>query len=87
MKATALLPVTGSKQSRFEELVMLANVEIPFVPVVGMMIAVTPDGDFLRVSDVYWHCDKPAMLDVYVEEDGLPHGAPYWRRQGWRTEP
>lgn len=65
---------------------LIATREIPFVPAVGSMLAVTHGGDYLSVDDVYWHCEKPDEVVVFlVDKLGEP-SANYLLDQGWRME-
>jgi hypothetical protein len=66
------------------------NAQLPFVPTLGMMLAVTSKGDLLAVEDVMWFVDKPDELEIWLTEPNL-HGsdrpAAYWKRQGWKKAP
>ena len=76
MKATFKISV-GSVE-------MEATRDMPFVPSVGNMVAVTPGGDFFRIEDVYWHCQKPEEIIVYLSDEDKP-AAQYLKKQGWQV--
>jgi hypothetical protein len=62
-----------------------AHFVIPFVPVAGHMLAVHPEGDFLRVVEVMWHAGEPDLLDIELEEaPPHPRAFSYWKSQGWK---
>lgn len=65
---------------------MVAEREIPFVPVSGQLLAVTSGGDYLSVDEVYWNCEQPDELTVYMQDSSGTHPAAYLREQGWRLE-
>lgn len=63
------------------------EVDLPFVPVVGMSLKVTPAGRFLVVDQVMWAINEPALLQVFTEEpeddaDVLPYAEMI--AQGWQ---
>ena len=67
-----------------EELV--ASQEIPFVPAPGTFLAVTSGGDYLAVDEVYWHCERPDELTVFMRDNLGEQPASYLLNQGWGLE-
>jgi len=65
---------------------MVTEIELPFVPAVGAMLAVTDGGDYLRVEDVYWNCAAPDEIIVFMTDESGDPSAAYLREQGWRLE-
>lgn len=65
---------------------MVARREIKFMPSIGVMLAVTPKGYFLRVDDVFWHCDRPDQIEVYLLMNGGAEPVSHMRKQGWQQE-
>lgn len=64
-----------------------AQREIPFVPAADSMLAVTQGGDFFSVEEVYWHCDRPDEITVYLIDKLGPQPMRYLIDQGWTSEP
>jgi hypothetical protein len=63
------------------------EVDLPFVPMVGMSLKVTAAGRFLVVEQVMWAIDEPNVLQVFTEEpdddgDVLPYDEMI--AQGWQ---
>ena len=88
MKAIARMQCAGP---RVADVDICTTFTIPFVPTVGMMIAVTPEGDFVEVTDVYWHIDKPEAIDIGVKDGGVKGSEEmrpfsYWKKQGWKRD-
>ncbi len=88
MKAIARMQCDGPRAADVD---ICVGFTIPFIPPVGMMIAVTPEGDFVEVSDVYWHIDKPESIDIGVRDGGAMTGEKlrpfsYWKKQGWQRD-
>lgn len=81
------LPASPDAIHDAEDLVI--EIDLPFVPVVGMELKVTQEGDFLTVQQVMWAIDKPDVLEVFVEapDDGADL-RPYDEMiaQGWRAD-
>lgn len=72
--------------------VLEAEAEIPFVPVAGMMIGPLPEADVHEVEQVFWHCDEPNELAIWLKDHAPTAGAKpfplsYYRKQGWRPQP
>lgn len=84
MKAIARMQCGGP---RVADVDICVTFEIPFVPPVGTMIAVTPEGDFVEVEDVYWHIDQSGFLDIGVKDgDETLRPFSYWKKQGWKRD-
>lgn len=84
MEAIARMQCDGP---RLADVDICVRFTIPFVPAIGTMIAVTPEGDFVEVTDVYWHIDKPNVLDIGVKDgDGPLRPFSYWKKQGWKRD-
>ena len=64
---------------------LTVELEIPFVPRPGDMLAVTPEGDFFRVEEVFWACGRPDVVDVYLQELG-GFGRKQLLAQGWKMK-
>lgn len=56
----------SKKNAGYEVEAIYLDVELPFLPPVGTFIKVTPNGDYLKVADVY--------LDLEPEGEGLAIG-------------
>ena len=74
---------TTASGSRGSEVEMVARREIPFVPSVGDMLAVAPHGDYWCVDDVFWHCERPDEIEVFVSSTNGISTVSYMRAQGW----
>jgi hypothetical protein len=64
------------------------TIEIPFVPVPGMMLRPAPSGEVLKVSGVVWDGEDPAELLVFTEtpEPELLHSFAHMKHEGWRAK-
>jgi hypothetical protein len=71
-----------------EPVEMVAVATMPFVPLIGMQLAVMPDGDFFTVESVFWAAGAPEELEVFLEVGGsMPdQDAAFLERQGWRQD-
>ena len=76
-KTTADLPDDGQAD-------MVARCDIPFVPSVGDMLAITARGDYWCVDDVYWNCQRPDVVEVFVSHPRSRSMADYLLKQGWQ---
>jgi len=56
--------------------------EIPFVPVVGMMID-SGEGNLRKVEEVYWSADAPDSIQVQFEFDDYDLPYKRWTELGW----
>lgn len=64
---------------------MVAACEIPFVPCIGQRLAVTPGGDYFNVNEVFWRCNNPDEIEVYLDElSGADMDFNYLVKQGWK---
>ncbi len=63
---------------------MVARCDIPFVPSVGDMLAITAHGDYWCVDDVFWHFERPDEVEVFVSDPGGAHPAAHLLKQGWQ---
>lgn len=40
--------------------------DIPFIPMAGNLLSVTPNGDYFAVDEVFWSCLSPDEVEVYL---------------------
>jgi hypothetical protein len=76
---------TAAAARRSSGVVVEAECDVPFMPIAGMTMAVTHEGDLLKVDEVMWFVDRPDELEVWLVED-VDQDAAYWKRQGWRKQ-
>lgn len=86
MKATLhywATPAQPDAQHEAEDIRL--TVFLPFMPTAGMKLKVTPDGDYLKVAEVFWDISSPDEVEVVFEEplDLLPEWE-QMKEQGWR---
>lgn len=65
-------------------------IDMPFAPAIGTMIRASPNGEFLRVTAVFWDIGDPRGLLVFTEEPEpeLLHSFAAMQREGWqRVDP
>jgi hypothetical protein len=64
------------------------TVEIPFVPVPGMMLRPAPEGEVLKVTGVVWDGEDPDELLVFTAtpEPELLHSFAHMKHEGWRAK-
>ena len=76
-----------SKAAAYEAEEIRIDVVLPFVPVVGTMLKVTPNGDLLRIADV--HLDitvAEPLLSIFIEEPDDANALWTWasmKKEGW----
>lgn len=74
------------KTDEFECVEVVIHVDLPFVPVAGTMLKLTPDGEFLRVDQVFWSVTDPDVIDVFIEEPEVLPTFAFMRKEGWRED-
>jgi hypothetical protein len=72
-----------TKRANYEAEDISIKIQIPFVPVPGSMIKVTPHGEFLEVDQIYWAIDSPDEVQIWIkeEEDLMPWSV--MKAEGW----
>jgi len=69
---------------------LVLQVELPFVPVAGMMLKLTPEGDLLEVDYVDWDIATPDHINVHFVEPGFSQEIPalgMLLAEGWSLNP
>lgn len=80
MKGVFRTTAIGPKDSDVD---MVVRCEIPFVPSVGNMLAVTAHGDYWCVDDVFWHWQQPDEVEIFLSDMGGVQPVAYLVGQGW----
>ena len=60
-------------------------IDIPFVPTIGTALQVTPGGEFVCVSGVYWSINAPDVLDIDTEDPDVLEPLERLLAEGWRV--
>ena len=60
------------------------DIEMPFLPAIGMDIKPTPDSDYLRVQCFFWDISTPDMVDAHIEQEGRLETLKVALAAGWR---
>lgn len=79
----------NKREARSSEAISLV-IDLPFAPAIGTMIRASPNGEFLRVTAVFWDIGNPSGLLVFTEEPEpeLLHSFAAMQREGWqRVDP
>ncbi|CAB3754041.1 hypothetical protein [Paraburkholderia humisilvae] len=77
----------STRTAKYEVENLKIEVDLPFVPVTGMSLQVTPAGSFLVVEQVMWAINEPDVLQVFTEEPQDDFDVRPYREmveQGWR---
>jgi hypothetical protein len=77
-------PGTAADCKRFEAEDIIIDIEMPFLPAIGMDIKPTPDSDYLRVQYVFWDISTPEMVEAHIDQKGRLYPLKQMKAAGWR---
>lgn len=73
-----------SKRAAYEAEDIHIVVELPFMPVAGMRLKLTPEGEFNQVDEVFWDVSLPDEVEVFLEEPDDLQALKFMLAEGWR---
>ncbi len=60
------------------------DIEMPFLPAIGMDIKPTPDSDYMRVQFVFWDITTPGMVEAHINQEARLYPLKEMLAEGWR---
>jgi len=63
---------------------IVIDIEMPFVPAIGMDIKPTPHSDYLRVQYVFWDISTPGAVEAHIEQGCRLYPLGDMKAAGWR---